>query len=160
VTKALRSRLRLLYGLSLLFAAAGLAAVIAAPLLMARGSRSAIILYAAFSPLCHQNPGRCFFLAGFPMAVCARCAGIYGGAFLGLLMRPWLRPLTDLRLPRRWVFLAASLPLAADAAGGLLGLWSSPAFWRFAVGLIWGAILPFYFLTGLGGLIASRSEKK
>lgn len=152
--------MRLLYGLSLLFSAAGLAAVAAAPLLMARGSRGAVILYGLFSPLCHQHPDRCFFLAGFPMAVCARCAGIYGGAFLGLLARPWLRPLTDLRMPRRGVFLAASLPLAADAAGNFLGLWSSPASWRFAVGLIGGMILPLYFLAGLGGLIASRSEKK
>lgn len=152
--------MRLLYGFSLLFSAAGLAAVVAAPLLMARGSRGAVFLYALFSPLCHQLPERCFFLAGFPLAVCARCAGIYSGAFLGLALRPWLGPLTDLRPPPRTAFLALSLPLAADAAGNFLGLWSSPAAWRFVVGLIWGPLLPLYFLAGLGGLFASRSEKK
>ncbi len=155
-----RSGMGWLYGLSLLAAAAGLAAVVAAPLLLAGGSRVSVFLYAAFSPLCHQDPGRCFSLAGFPMAVCARCAGIYGGAFVGLLIRPWLRPLTDLRLPPRRTFLAVSLPLAVDAAGNILGLWSSPALLRFAVGGLWGLILPPYFLAGLGGLIASRSGKK
>lgn len=154
------SRMRRLYGLGLVASAAGLAAVTAAPLLMARGSRSAVILYAAFAPLCHQLPDRCFSLAGFPMAVCARCAGIYAGAFAGLVVRPWLRPLTDPRPPRRRTLLAAALPLAVDAAGNVLRLWSSPASLRFAVGFLGGLLLPFAFLAGLAGLIASRSEKK
>ncbi len=148
----------LLYVLTLLLSTAALLAAAAAPLLMARGSRSAVLLYAAFSPLCHQDPERCFLLAGFPMAVCARCSGIYLGSFLGLVVRPFVRPLADLRPPRPPAFLAVSLPLAVDAAGNILRLWSSPAPIRFAVGLLWGLILPFYFLSGLGGLFASRSE--
>ncbi len=152
--------MRILWAAALLLSAAGLAAAAAAPLLMARGRRSALLLYAVFSPLCHQDPGRSFSLAGFPLAVCARCAGIYLGAFLGLAARPLVRPLTDLRPPRTPVFLAVSLPLAVDAVGNLLGLWRSPGLLRFAVGLLWGPILPFYLLAGLGSLFASGREKK
>jgi uncharacterized membrane protein len=127
---------------------------------MAEDSRAAAFLYAVFAPLCHQRPERCFFLAGFPLAVCARCTGIYLGAFLGLIARPLLRPLTDLRPPRAATFLAASLPIAVDAAANLFGIWRSPGALRFGSGLIWGPVLPFYFLAGLGSLFASGAEKK
>jgi uncharacterized membrane protein len=57
------------------------AAVLAAPL----GREPA--LYFLFSLVCHQQPERSLWIAGAPLAVCARCAGIYFGALLGLLAR-------------------------------------------------------------------------
>jgi uncharacterized membrane protein len=157
---SLRTKIARLYGLLLAAGVVGLAAVVAAPFLMARGSKAAAYIYAVFAPLCHQRPERCFFLAGFPLAVCARCTGIYLGAFLGLIARPFLRPLTDLRPPRAAAFLAASLPIAVDAAGSILGVWRSPGLLRFLTGLLWGPILPFYLLAGLSSLFASGAEKK
>jgi uncharacterized membrane protein len=41
--------------------------------------------YLVGSLLCHQRPERSFFLWGSQMPVCARCAGIYGGAALAAL---------------------------------------------------------------------------
>jgi uncharacterized membrane protein len=155
-----RAKMAWLYGASLSAAAACLAAVVAAPLLMAHGSKNAMLIYAFFSPLCHQRPDRSFFLAGFPLAVCARCLGIYGGACLGLAARPLVRSLTDLRPPRTALFLAASLPLAVDAVGNGLRLWNSPGWLRFSTGLVWGPFLPYYFLSGIGSLFASPDERK
>lgn len=41
----------------------------------------AIVLF--FSPVCHQDPARSFWVFGGPVAVCARCLGIYLGAAAG-----------------------------------------------------------------------------
>jgi uncharacterized membrane protein len=56
-------------------------ALLAAPL-----SREPVV-YFLFSYVCHQQPERSLWLAGAPLAVCARCAGIYFGAFLALLFQ-------------------------------------------------------------------------
>ncbi len=108
-------------------------AAIGAPYLAAAGYSAitlAIVLF--FSPVCHQDPVRSFWLFGGPVAVCARCLGIYLGAAAGA----WVSA------PRRillWGFLLfAALNLAdvlTEAAawhgnwkltrfllGGLLGL--------------------------------------
>jgi uncharacterized membrane protein len=43
----------------------------------------------------------------------------------------------------------ASLPVALDGTGNVLGLWSSPIGVRFATGVLWGAVLPAYFIAGM-----------
>jgi uncharacterized membrane protein len=35
--------------------------------------------------MCHQQPARSFQIAGRPMPVCARCAGLYAGVLAGLV---------------------------------------------------------------------------
>ncbi len=42
--------------------------------------------HALFEFLCHQRPERTLHLAGEPMAVCSRCAGIHLGLMLGALV--------------------------------------------------------------------------
>jgi len=133
------------------------AAVVLAPYLASRDGRLAGLLYACFAPVCHQLPERSFFAFGHPLAVCARCAGIYAGAVAGLALYPALRGFHNVRLPRIGPFLAATMALAVDAGGGLLGLWDSPAWLRFAVGLPWGMSLPYFFITGIVDLLASRA---
>lgn len=58
-------------------------AAAAAPLLAAQGRIEALVLYAAFSPFCHQYDDRSWHLLGEPLAVCIRCLGVYFGAALG-----------------------------------------------------------------------------
>jgi uncharacterized membrane protein len=41
-------------------------------------------IYSAASLVCHQLPERSFHAAAGPFAVCARCLGLYAGAFAGL----------------------------------------------------------------------------
>ncbi len=54
-------------------------AVIAAPLL------DASFIYAAAALVCHQIPERTFQVAAGPVAVCARCLGLYVGGLAGLV---------------------------------------------------------------------------
>jgi uncharacterized membrane protein len=132
-----------------------LAAIIAAPYLRSRGSRWAPFLYACFSPICHQKPERSLWAFGYPLAVCARCSGIYLGALLGLLAYPFRRGFDGLRLPRLTTLALVTAPIVFDAAGNILGLWNSGPALRLATGLAWGSILPFYFLTGVGELLSA-----
>ena len=152
-------RLILLYILTAAGLTLWIAAIILAPFLSARRSPAGSFLYSCFAPLCHQRPDRSFSLAGWPLAVCARCFGIYLGAWAGVMAYPFMRGFSDVRLPRLRTFLLLSVPLAADAVGNLSGLWSSVNVLRFLTGILWGTILPFYFLTGLGEWVAFRGRK-
>lgn len=158
---------RSVYGATVLGSLAWLGAVLLAPYLRSRGHGAvASFIYAIFAPVCHQIPGRSFHLAGFPMAVCGRCLGIYAGFQAGLLGYPLIERLSArsnpgsppfrCRLPRPRVFLALSLPIGLDFAAGLFGLWDSRNAVRLATGVLWGVLLPFYFLPGVLGLFARR----
>ena len=123
--------------------------MLAAPILRPRSPRLSALLYAVFAPLCHQDPGRCFNLAGYPMAVCGRCFGIDVGFALGAFFSPIIRGFGRPLLPAVRTLLLASFPLALDGTGNLLGLWASPIGIRFAAGVLCGTVLPGYFIAGL-----------
>ncbi len=89
---------------------------------------------AFFARLCHQDPARSFWIAGVPVAVRARCLGVYAGAAVGAF----------LRMPRvvaiRFLALALALNLfdIATEAAGLHGNWM----WaRAGVGTVLGAAI-------------------
>jgi len=151
-----RSRLFLVYSLTLAFTLLWLAAIILAPLLWKAGSGAAPVLYACFAPACHQNPLRSFVLLGAPLAVCSRCFGIYAGFLAGMVLYPFRRGFDGVRFPGWRAFLPVSLPLCLDAGANLLGLWNTSNLPRFLLGFAWGTILPFYVLTALGELALSR----
>ena len=59
-------------------------AAVMAPYASASGySLFALAAFWFFSPVCHQDPVRSFWVFGGPVAVCARCLGIYLGAAVG-----------------------------------------------------------------------------
>ena len=96
-------------------------------------------------------PERSFLLAGEPLAVCARCAGLYAGALGGLLLYPFVRPLAFASAPRRgWLFPAVA-PTALDFALGFFGLWENTHWSRFLTALPAGAACAFYVVPGLQG---------
>lgn len=116
------------------------AGVIAAPMIADAGYAAGGWLRLAYRPSCHQVPARCFDLGWGPLAVCARCAGLYAGGLAALLLstvsgRAW-------RPRPRW--LAATVGLnVVDFALGLVGLPSLPNLPRFAIAV------PVGFLAGL-----------
>ena len=55
------------------------------------GTRPSAGVYSGFSAACHQMPERSFSREGFPLAVCARCFGLYAGAAAGVLLYPMAR---------------------------------------------------------------------
>src|SRR3712207_2658477 len=75
--------------------------IVGAPLLRAGGfEASAAGVYGGFAFVCHQLGERSFHVAGFQMAVCARCFGLYAGALSGIAVYPlFVRPLARRELP-------------------------------------------------------------
>lgn len=124
-------------------------AIFLAPYLRSCSSSLNIFIYSIFSPLCHQNPLRSFFFLGYPLAVCARCLGIYFGFFAGTGLYPFLKGFSNLALPKTQTFIFLSTPIVIDTLGNFLHLWMTSNWIRFILGFIWGAILPFYFIAGL-----------
>lgn len=123
--------------------------ILLAPYLRVRYPILSGLIYASFSPVCHQIPSRCFYLFGFPLAVCSRCLGIYSGFFTGILAYPIIRGFSKSALPNTRTFLFLSTPIVLDTIGNFWGLWSTSLWLRFFFGLSWGIILPYYFITGL-----------
>jgi uncharacterized membrane protein len=106
---------------------------VAVPYLLTRGYPAiAFPLQHAFSLICHQRPERSFYLFGAPIAVCARCLGIYLGAAVGLLFR------APRRIAIQLLIAAAALNLIDGLAelAGLHGNWITV---RFVLGLALGA---------------------
>jgi uncharacterized membrane protein len=131
-------------------AGAFVALIFVAPLLEARGHGAAgWALRRLFAPLCHQEPERSFYVAGHPLAVCARCAGIYVGFLACMILYPLARSLARTDAPRRaWLFVA-SLPCVVDFLVNFVTPWHNTHASRAVTGAILGAAAVFYTLPGL-----------
>ena len=107
------------------------------PLLRAgRMTGSADAIVQAYSLVCHQLPGRSYFLLGYQMAYCERDTAIYATmALAGLLWARFHR-----RLPRlHWsLFLVLTLPMAVDGFTQLFGLRESTWGLRTLTGALFG----------------------
>lgn len=141
---------RQLYALLLLLTLIWLGLIAAAPLLLhSEHPWPALVLYRSFAVVCHQRPDRSFHLFDLPLAVCARCTGIYAGFLLGLLLCPLARRLEDDTLPqRKWLWLAV-VPMLLDVAGNEIGLFTNTFASRLLTGLLAGAVTAFYLWPGL-----------
>jgi uncharacterized membrane protein len=123
---------------------------VAAPLAQANGLQwFSFSVYEAFSHICHQTPERSFYFAGYPLAVCARCTGLYVGFAAAVSFYPVITSLKRTHAPeRKWLFIAAA-PLAIDFALGFLGVWENSHLSRFLTGALLGAVSVFFILPGL-----------
>lgn len=91
----------------------------------------AALVYVAGSALCHQRPERSLRVGAMPLPVCARCAGIYGGAAAMVLALSLVQATIHRRQPRpgpshRVLWRWAILVLAANA-GTLVIEWTGRA---------------------------------
>src|SRR4051794_15491567 len=80
--------IRVAFGALALLWPAALAAATRIAALPQRGDAAYLLsaaVYFSAGLLCHQRPERSFFLWGTQFPVCARCAGIYAGAALGVI---------------------------------------------------------------------------
>ena len=84
-----------------------------------------------FSRVCHQEAARAFWLWGAPVAVCARCLGIYLGAAAGAWFR-WQRRLAV------WFLGAAAVVNGLDVVTEMAGLHGNWMDVRFMFGLALG----------------------
>jgi uncharacterized membrane protein len=144
------TRARLVWCVIVVGAFAFLGLLACAPLAQAQGHAGvARALYHTFGAVCHQLPARSYYLNGQPLAVCARCTGIYAGFAVGALCYPLVRSLVRTDIPaRRWLLLAA-LPACVDFTLGVTGLWANTHTSRALTGALLGATMAFYIVPGL-----------
>jgi uncharacterized membrane protein len=119
-------------------------APLAAPLLAGSHPLTALLIRSFFSRLCHQNPARSFIVDGSPVAVCARCLGIYCGIALTALLRLG-------KVPGRRLLAAALLLNLLDVAGETLHWYSNLPMPRFLLGMALG--------IGAGAVLLSRQAE-
>ena len=140
----------IMWSLAVLGALIFVGLVVAAPLAQANGLQwLSFTVYETFSHVCHQTPERSFYIAGYPLAVCARCTGLYVGFAAAVVFYPVMTSLKRTHTPeRKWLFIAAA-PLAIDFALGFLGFWENSHVSRLLTGAILGAGSVFFILPGL-----------
>ncbi|MFN6963611.1 MAG: DUF2085 domain-containing protein [Pyrinomonadaceae bacterium] len=118
------------------------------------------LVYGFFGFLCHQMPERSLHLAGEPLAVCSRCFGVYFGLFAGVLVYPLFKPVDAIEpRSRLWLF-ASLLPIGADWASGVLGIWDNTHLSRFGTGAILGAVCAFYIVPAAVELVRSLAYRR
>ncbi|MBN2321619.1 MAG: DUF2085 domain-containing protein [Acidobacteria bacterium] len=132
--------------------------IVGAPILASRAHyASASFIYLIFSNVCHQIPDRSFIIAGFPLAVCQRCSGIYLGLIRGSLPRNlFLHHSPEIR--RMWV-LASIVPLFIDVMLPVAGIWAGSAASRFLTGLLFGTMLSALLFQGIAELLADSRQR-
>ncbi len=108
-----------------------------------------------FSGVCHQRPERSLDLRGLPLAVCARCAGLYFGAIVGVGLGGTLLVRRGLTA-RPALLLLAVAPTSADVIANLVGLPVLPAFGRTLSAIPAGAVLAWFFAEALTDLFSRR----
>ncbi len=108
-----------------------------------------------YRPGCHQIADRCIDLGFGPMAVCARCFGLYLGGSLGLLwMTAWNRPCRPRPL---WLAIIAT-PTILDFAAGQIGLPSLGNWQRLLLAMPLGLLAGIYIGDALLSIIRQNSK--
>lgn len=101
-----------------------------------------------FHMLCHQDPGRSFWIGSRPMAVCARCFGIYSGLLGAWLAVPFmLRFTTSMHKIPAWVLAGALILNIIDFTGNAMHIWINTNISRCILGLLLG-ISAVLFIAG------------
>lgn len=154
-----KTKIAFIYITTLIGIITWIGAIFYAPYLKSQSSPFSGFLYVVFSPTCHQIPSRCFYAFGYPAAVCARCLGVYSGFLLGALIFPVVKGFSTPTMPKAKTIILISIPIIADTAANILGVWTSTHWVRFVTGILWGLILPFYFLAGLTDYFLRKKKR-
>jgi uncharacterized membrane protein len=105
-----------------------------------------------YSHVCHQNDTKTIHLFNRPLLVCARCMGIYSGAFLSSVL---LFVFSTKKIHIKYLFLSA-LPVLIDVALVMAGLTAYSKYLALITGLIFGSITFLYIWNGIEKLLTER----
>lgn len=94
-----------------------------------------------YSNVCHQSKAASFYINDNYLLVCARCSGIYLGAFLVLIPISFKKSFFKLSIKPLIVF---SIPMILDALAVRLGIYTYSKFNAFITGVLFGSIIIIY----------------
>jgi uncharacterized membrane protein len=148
----------------LILTVAWLVTLVSVPFAMAHetGGRPVAVVsagtYVVGGLICHQRSDRSFRLWGVQMPVCARCAGLYGGATLGAMMAGVWGAGRRRRVPAvstvRWVLLGAAVPTGASVGMEVLGVFEGSTVIRAAGAIPLGAAVTWVVSLVIRGELA------
>jgi len=131
---------------------------VAAPVLEGSGWTEAWAVRLLYAPFCHQLADRSLRIAGEPIAVCARCLGLYLGGFVALGAAALLRVRPE-KTPR-WVFFAACAPTLVDGAAPWAGLPSLPDVPRFLLAWPTGFVIGWFLAAAIRDWATMMAERR
>lgn len=117
------------------------------------------LLVPLFVRFCHRDPARSYLLADGTVLACARCAGLYAGAFAGAAASVvWRIAGVGLASRAATVTLAVAIALTPlEVAGEAARLWDGTRAVRLVLGLLTGTALACAIIRSMGGGAARPS---
>lgn len=95
-----------------------------------------------FEFLCHQQAERSYTFNGLPMAVCARCIGIYGSFLIGIIGMPIIARWANQTKRQAITLIIVSIALnLIDILGNAFSLWQNSLHSRLLLGAFFGCTL-------------------
>ena len=119
---------------------------------------AAFVLRKIFAPFCHQKVERAFFLWDYPLAVCARCTGIYLGVVLGSVIYPLIRDYRRSDVPATKYLIMALSPTTIDFLLKIFHIWENTHLSRAITGIIAGIAIAFYVVPAIVSLSLDLSK--
>ncbi len=110
-----------------------------------------------YSGVCHQDPNKLISCENAHMLVCARCAGIYFGAFFSSLLAFFYVP--EFKLKSKYL-IYASAPVLLDVILTTIGVYAYTKTAAFLTGFLLGSISFFYILGSLQMFFEDVSHKR
>lgn len=163
-------RFKLVYAIILILCLLWCSLFISVPFLadgssLSRKASAMITLF--FSPICHQAANRSFQIYGHPLAVCARCTGIYGGFLIGVILYPFIRGWRNTAPPPNWILIAGLLPSGLEfILSRLRVVYPDPLLRSFTGSILGGVVSIFvvpaifnaFVLRGKSSLLLKKNE--
>ena len=135
------------------------ASTLAAPLLDGAGHAAAGWLRLAYAPVCHQLADRSLEIAGYPLAVCARCFGLYLGGAIGLSAAAFVFAGGARRLRPVWLAVAVA-PSILDALMPWIGLSGLSNLPRLVLAVPAGFVAALFLAAGIADLFAAQKTER
>ncbi len=109
-----------------------------------------------YSTVCHQNPAKTITCHSHSLLVCARCTGIYLGAFLASIPA-FIFVKKRISLSINFLFFF-SLPMLLDVIFLTLGVYSYSFYTAFFTGLLFGSTVFIYILASIENSLLNRTK--
>jgi len=103
-----------------------------------------------YSNVCHQNVNKSFICNGISFLVCARCTGIYFGAFISEVVIMIFN--IKMKFKTKYLYLL-SIPMLLDVLFYSIGIYPYNKFVASSTGLLFGSSIFLYILSALEYLL-------
>ena len=108
-----------------------------------------------YSNICHQDVNKSFTCNDIPFLVCARCTGIYFGAFISAVVILILS--IKLKFKTKFLYLL-SIPMLLDVLYYSFGIYPYNKFIASSTGLLFGSSIFLYILSTLEYLLFIKQK--